>query len=1073
MKRLFPCFLVACSLPLSAADDDFAALVHHWNFDEGREWHRMPFPYESRAGVARDSVGNIDLKLPGKDKDETWASGRQYSGVRTNTGGLTSSSSIDALNDTCSLSFWLRMGKTQGRVIGDKKNIAYGVVDAKGNLRVEVDGTPCLISTRKVTDENWHHFVITRNAQTGRIVLYVDGKKDAEGKGPIGKLEGQNTVFGVSAKKNKFKAVLDQVHIFNKEIKEDTVRVLYDNHAPKIYDQEHLVDAKATSRTGSILHLYTHDNELDTLKVARHSQGKYGTVKSLGDGTFDYTPGAKFAGSDSFDVDVTDGKGGFCRARMRVVDYRYADGLLVDAFTYTGNLPDIPGEETGSAHRKPMIVKLPGKKLPDLLVQAKSGIWYYANQSTKGKIKFAEPRGISDATGSAVAAEGAAMLRNDTMVIRKSDGTLQLARLNKMKKSAPAFTISMGDVLKNTEGEDFKLNERFFVFVDYDLDGKKDLVHGGGNGMFCYLNKGTNKVPVFTKERIVIHEESYNPFPGLGDLDGDGRVDLLHGNNWGNMRMWSAAADGAHILDKRQRKDLRLLNQPEENFMRQLNGTNLMADDFDGDSVADLVIGSSVGGVLTCARGVNPNSRKNNLKKIEKEFYDAAGSNLAKLLMDNDQAGLKRYKELMRDWISWAVKQNTPATRLEAYNMLKKHVKKYPFLQRKYLDTAWIKKDNKTGAVLEYGPMHHVPGIFTQNWIVLHQLMPDSAAHRKDVADALGMTGLDREQYLTTGLPLADNNHCSDGQLLSIRDFMVRHPRILFPDDHLSIDVNFGDGRDAMSYIFRSNKNTFGSETGNPVNEMARDMVQATEECLEGPGSANGDYFTLVMAHEVCHSLDGYVNNLPNKDLRRRWGDVIVYAGNNGGKVDLVAANQSGWFDAGQTQENFKASGLWDGTGKWNEVWDEYWARKCPYNVQAFMRGNTGWFIYAPQETLATQANHHWPRSESRLIGAILRYKMGYKSPINEVVHFLDIVSAGMNKIHMYHTYTSPQTKKVEYRSDPAWLVRNDKGYITELTLAGRTYRFDVDENGRTIGIISNPFDKKLDELAKKLAPKK
>ena len=24
MKRLFPCFLVACSLPLSAADDDFA-----------------------------------------------------------------------------------------------------------------------------------------------------------------------------------------------------------------------------------------------------------------------------------------------------------------------------------------------------------------------------------------------------------------------------------------------------------------------------------------------------------------------------------------------------------------------------------------------------------------------------------------------------------------------------------------------------------------------------------------------------------------------------------------------------------------------------------------------------------------------------------------------------------------------------------------------------------------------------------------------------------------------------------------------------------------------------------------
>lgn len=1069
IKSFLPYFLVACSLPLSASGDDFSALVHHWNFDEGREWHRMPFPYESKASIARDSVGNLDLKLPGKDMDVTWASGRQYSGVRTNTGGLTSSSGIDALNDTCSLSFWLRMGKTQGSVIGEKKKVAYGVVDSSGHIGVVVDGKPCLTSTRKVTDENWHHFVITRNAQTGRMVLYIDGKQDAAATGPTGKLEGANTKFGVSSKKHKFNAVLDQVHIFTKEIKADTVNVLYDNHAPKIYDQEHLVDSKETSRTGSILHLYTHDNEMDTLKVSRHTQGKYGTVKSVGDGTFDYTPGAKFTGSDSFDVDVTDGKGGFCRARMNVVDYRYADGLLVDAFTYTENLPDIPGAETGSAHRKPMIVQLPGKKRPDLLVQAKSGIWYYANQSSKGKIKFAEPRALNDATGNAVEAESAAMLRADTMVIRQKDGTLQLARL---KKSGSTLTISMGDVLKNTEGEDFKLNERFYVFVDYDLDGKKDLVHGGGNGMFCYINKGNNKVPVFAKDRIVIHEESYNPFPGLGDLDGDGRVDLLHGNNWGNMRMWSAAAEGAHMLDKRHRKDLRLLNPPVDNFMRTLNGTNLMADDFDGDGVVDLVIGSSVGGVLTCARGVNPNSRKNNLKKIEKKIYDAAGGNLAKFLMDNDQAQLKLYKELMKDWISWAVKQNTPANRLAAYNMLKKHIEKYPFLKRQYLKDAWVKKD-KEGKIVEYGSMHHVPGIFTQNWITLHKLLPDSAEHRKDVADALGMKGLDREQYLTTGLSLADNNHCSEGQLLSIRDFMVRHPRILFPDDHLSIDQHFGDGRDAMCYIFRSNKNTFGSETGNSVNEMARDMVQATEECLEGPGAANGDYFTLVMAHEVCHSLDGYVNNLPNKDLRRRWGDVIVYAGNNGGAVDLVVPNQSGWFDAGLTQEKFKEAGLWDGTGKWNEVWDAYWAKTCPYNVQAFMRGNTGWFIYAPQETLATQANHHWPRSESRLIGAILRYKMGYKSPINEVVHYLDVLSAGMNKIHMYHTRTSPQTKKVEYISDPAWLVRNDKGYITDVTLAGRTYSFEVDENGRTVGIKANPFDKKLDELAKKLKPKK
>ena len=1062
--------MAVCSLPLAAAGNDFSALVHHWNFDEGREWHRMPFPYQSDAAVAHDSVGNLDLKIPGKDKDATWASGRQYSGVRMSTGGLAAAGSIDALRGTCTLSFWLRMGRTQGTVIGDKKQAAFGVVGADGRLSVAVNGKTCMSTLEAATDDKWHHYVITRNAQSGSMKLFVDGKLQASFNGPGGELGGEFATFGVSGKKKKFDAVLDQVHIFNKEIQSGTIQTLYDNHAPKIYDQEHLVDKKKTSRTGSILHLYAHDNELGKLTVSRHSQGKYGTVKSVGDGTFDYTPGDKFSGRDSFEVEVTDGKGGFCRAEMRVEDYRYAEGMLVDAFTYTGNLPDVPGAETGSAHRKPMIVQLPGRKLPDLLVQAKSRIWYYANQSGKGKIKFAEPCEINDASGNPVEAEGAAMLRGDTMVIRQKDGTLQMARL---KKSGSSLIVTMGDVLKNTADADFKLNERFYVFVDYDLDGKKDLVHGSGNGMFCYFNKGSNKVPVFTEERTVIHEESYNPFPGLGDLDGDGRVDLLHGNNWGNIRMWSAAPDGENMKDKRQRKDLRLLNPPADNFLRTLNGTNLMADDMDGDGVVDLVIGSSVGGVLTCARGVNPNSRKNNLKKIEKKIFDAAGGNLARFLMENNQAQLKNYKELMSDWISWAVKQSTPATRLAAYNMLKKHIERYPFLKRQYLKDAWVKKDKKTGEILEYGPMHHVPGIFTQNWITLHKLMPDSAEHRKDVADTLGMKGLDREQYLTTGLPLADNNHCSEGQLLSIRDLIVHHPRILFPDDHLSIDQHFGDGREAMCYIFRSNKNTFGDEVGGCVNEMARDMVQATEECLEGPGAANGDYFTLVMAHEVCHSLDGYVHNLPNQDLKRRWGDVIVYAGNNGGKVDLMVPNQSGWFDAKLTQEKFKAAGLWDGTSSWNDVWGEYWAKGCSYKDLAFMRGNTGWFIYAPQETLATQANHHWPRSESRLIGAILRYKMGYKSPINEVLHYLDVLSAGMNKIHMYHTSTSRETKKVEFHSDPAWLVRNDKGYITDVTLAGRTYSFEVDENGRTVGIKANPFDKKLDELAKKLKPKK
>ena len=73
MKSLSPLMLILCGLPLTAAESDFSALVHHWNFDEGHEWHRMAFPYQSDAKVAHDRVGALDLKIPGKDKDETWA----------------------------------------------------------------------------------------------------------------------------------------------------------------------------------------------------------------------------------------------------------------------------------------------------------------------------------------------------------------------------------------------------------------------------------------------------------------------------------------------------------------------------------------------------------------------------------------------------------------------------------------------------------------------------------------------------------------------------------------------------------------------------------------------------------------------------------------------------------------------------------------------------------------------------------------------------------------------------------------------------------------------------------------
>ncbi len=955
------------------------------------------------------------------------------------------------------------MKDTKGYVIGDRKGIVYGVVFSSGRIGLVINGKVELTSKRSITDGAWHHVVFTRNAKQGTIQLYLDDTLESRGQGPQGNIKGVFRKLGVSPKGSAFDAVIDQVHVFKSVVDKDTVHLLYDNHAPKIYDQECLVHQSKTTTTGSILHLYTHDNERDLLTVSRFGQGRHGKVESLGNGTFQYTPDKNFPGIDSFRVEVTDGKGGYSRAQMKVHDARYAPCQVVKTYMYGGELPDAMPGSSREGYCKPMAIILPKRKKVDLLVVSDSRLWYYANESAEGKIRFAQPVEVKDEHGNPLHIGGAAVLEGGRLVVRKDDGSLCLARL----LTGSLLRVKLENNLKDSSGETFKLKDRFYVWVDYDLDGEKDLVYGNVWGLYWHRNEGSTTAPKMSPLSQSVHAESYNVFPGLGDMDADGRIDLLHGNNWGHLGTWQSRHEGKDIKEFCPRHMLKIEDMPSEDILTAMNGTNPVGEDFDGDGVVDLVVGGSILRKMVCARGKDPGVVRNNLKRIEKEIYAGHAQDLGKHLMADNQALLKRYKKLMHEWVDWAAKQRTPAARAMVFNMLKHHVKKYPFLRRQNLKDAWIKHKPDSKEVEAFGAMHLVPGIFTQNWIVLHRLLPDSAEHRANVADILGLKGLDREVYLEIGLPLADNNKCSEGQLLAIRDFMLRHPRILFPDDHLSIDLHFGDGRDAMSYVFVSNKNTFGSEVGSYVNEMHSDMVRAAEACLEGKGAANGDYFTLVMAHEVCHSLDAYVLKLPNQDLKRRWADVLIYAGNNGGKVSLVEPGKDGWIDTERTQKNFKAARLWDGIQDWSKFWREYWDKKCPYDDYAFMRGNIGEFLYMRQESLATQANHHWTRSEARLIGAIYRFESGYKSPINEVLHFLDIVSAGMNKIHMYHTVTSQETKKVDFRSDPAWLVRNDKGYITDITLAGRTYSFDVDANGRTIGIRSHPFQKIIKRMAR------
>ncbi|MFZ4768246.1 MAG: Ig-like domain-containing protein, partial [Roseimicrobium sp.] len=328
--------------------------------------------------------------------------------------------------------------------------------------------------------------------------------------------------------------------------------------------------------------------------------------------------------------------------------------------------------------------------------------------------------------------------------------------------------------------------------------------------------------------------------------------------------------------------------------------------------------------------------------------------------------------------------------------------------------------------------------------------LPDTPARRVVVADAMGLAGDARQIFLEAGLALGDNAKSVPAAYGTVLDMMRRHPRECFPDAIITFDQLYGDQRGGFIWTPNSTKNTFGQSALGNANEWASDLTTAIEKVL-GTGSASGDYFTFVMGHEVCHSLDNYVNTRANTDLRRRWGQRMVYAAG----PDVVA-KADGWFDLAATQTAFQTKGYYNpATQTWTEAWDAYWATGpgAVFHSLSSMRIDIKFFLGSPQESLATQANHHFANGPGRIIGALDRFRRAeaagiepMKANLTEVVDFIDFISCGMNRVNLVETKN--QSGVVVYFDHYAELVRDDKGRIIRITLDGEVYDFTVDATG-------------------------